>query len=81
MSSRARWSSGDHALLRFRYGGHVKSNGRITYALPVIVVEDSPDLVALYLAAGTPIKRRLMPDGSPMPREIPYRVPDGWEER
>ena len=34
------------------------NGGRISWAKPMIVVEDSDELVALYLPAWTPIKRR-----------------------
>ena len=46
--------------------------GPVTNALPVRVVEDGPELTMLYLAAGTPIKTRAMPDGTPVPRDLPY---------
>ncbi len=44
----------------------------VTFAMPVRVVEDGPKLAMLYLAAGTPMKARAMPDGTPIPREMPY---------
>ncbi len=53
------WSSGDTALLRFvRYG-------QVRRATPHIVVEDSPELVALYAPVGAPCKTAVW-DGSPI---------------
>lgn len=77
------WSRGDQILLRNR------GLGEVGYVFPVTVVEDNPDFSALYLAAGTRIKQRLMPDGSPFTHDIPYatkheaphRVGDGvWKD-
>jgi hypothetical protein len=45
----------------------------VTYALPTTVVEDDERLTMLYLRPGTPIKRRILADGQPIPRDIPYR--------
>jgi hypothetical protein len=45
----------------------------VTYALPTTAVEDSEDLTVLYLRPGTPIKRRILPNAQPIPRDIPYR--------
>lgn len=62
---------------------------RISYVFPVTVVEDSEEYFALYLAAGSPIKHRVKPDGSPLGRELsfaeraslPVEVGDGrWTE-
>jgi len=67
------WKPGDQILLRFR------RRGPVSYVNPVTVVHDGPDHTALYLRPGTPVKRRAMPDGTPVPRELPYaeaaRVP------
>ncbi len=67
------WSPGDQALIRFR------RLGSVSYVNPVTVVHDGPDYTALYLRPGTPVKRRAMPDGTPIPRDLPYaeaaRVP------
>jgi hypothetical protein len=40
--------------------------------LPVTVVHDGPDFTSLYLRPGTPVRKRVMPDGSPIPRDLPY---------
>jgi len=53
------WSSGDTALLRFvRYG-------RVRRATPHVVVEDSGELVALYVPVGT-LGKVAVWDGSPI---------------
>jgi hypothetical protein len=79
-----RWSRGDQIVFRFRRRGD-----RVSFAIPVTVVDDSPDLIALYTAAGTPIKRPVRPDGGPILRALPYeerfslpwRIGDGvWRE-
>jgi hypothetical protein len=57
---------GEICMLRYR------KLGPVTFALPVRIVEDGPNLTALYLAAGTPIKARAMLDGTPIPRDLPY---------
>jgi hypothetical protein len=40
--------------------------------MPVTVVHDGPDYTALYLKPGTPLKKRILPDGCPIPRNLPY---------
>lgn len=60
------WTSGEIALLRYR------RLGPVTYALPTTVVADGEHLTMLYLRPGTPIKRRVLADGRPTPRNIPY---------
>jgi uncharacterized protein len=78
------WSSGDPAVVRFLNGG------RPSFVRPVTVVEDLPERSVLFLAAGTPTKRRVQPDGSPISRALPYeqrftqpwRLGDGtWGDR
>lgn len=76
-------AEGDPVLLRFF------NAGRVSWAKPVSVVFDSADGVGLFLREGTPIKRRCLLDGSPVPRGLPYgerfRLPwlagDGLWER
>ncbi len=60
------WQRGDTALLRYR------RLGPVTYALPTTVVDDGEQLTMLYLRPGTSIKRRVLADGRPTPRDIPY---------
>ncbi len=57
---------GDRILLRNR------RLGRISYVFPLTAVKDESDYSALFLAAGTRIKQRVMPDGSPFTHDIPY---------
>jgi len=73
------WSSGDVVVVRYL------NEGRISFARPVIVVEDGETGSVLFLPAGTPTKRRLNLDGTPIPRELgyeqrfarPWRLGDG----
>ena len=60
------WQPGNQILVRYR------RRGPVSYAYPVTVVHDGPDHTALFLRAGTPIKRRVMPDGTPFQRRLPY---------
>lgn len=61
---------GDHILLREIW------RGRVWTARPVILVEDSPQLVALYIANGSTWKRPFNIDG------MPKRIPAGdWQLR
>lgn len=69
------WPSGATLALR-----HL-NRGRPSHIWPVTVVEDTPELVALYLAAGTPTRRRSHPDGAPIERSLPFaeRYALAWE--
>lgn len=60
------WRRGKTALLRYR------RLGPVTYAMPTTVVEDDEQVTMLYLRPGTPVKRRVLTDGRPIPRDIPY---------
>jgi uncharacterized protein len=60
------WQPGGQVLLRYR------RLGPVSYALPVTVVGDELGQITLSLRPGTPIKRRVMPDGAPIPRDLPY---------
>jgi hypothetical protein len=60
------WSDGDVVALRHLHAG------RPSHVWPTVVVEDSRDLVALYLASGSPTLRRSNLDGSPLDRSLPY---------
>lgn len=77
------WTRGDQIVLRYRW------EGRLSWVDPVTVVEDSPELTALYLAIDTPIKRPVGKDGLPIPRfqsyesldPVPWQLGDGtWVE-
>ncbi len=77
------WTSGDQIVLRFTWSGD------LAWVEPVTVVEDSPELIALYLAIDTPIKRPVGDDRNPIPRfqsyetanPAPWRLGDGrWRE-
>lgn len=60
------WSRGDSVL--FRWLPH----GRVSRVWPMTVVDDTPELVALFIRAGTPTKVRVRPDGSPLDHSVPY---------
>jgi hypothetical protein len=60
------WQPGKQILLRYR------RLGPVSFTYPVTVVRDDPGQTTLYLRPGTPMKRRVMPDGTPIPRELPY---------
>ncbi len=64
----SRWAPGAHILNREVW------RGRVWTARPVIVVQDEPDLTALYLPIGTPCKEPRMPDGGP----LTHTLPDEW---
>ena len=44
----------------------------MSVAYPVTVVQDSPTETQLYLQPGTPVKKRVRPNGTPIPRDMPY---------
>lgn len=78
-----RWKSGDHVLLRYF------RQGKVSFAYPTTVVADDERGTMLFLREGAPIKRRVHPDGRPIPRDmmyaernvIPHAVGDGqWRE-
>jgi predicted RNA-binding protein associated with RNAse of E/G family len=60
MGRGGRWNSGDQVVLREVWRGKVWS------AKPEIVVRDTPDLLALYLPAGTRCRRAVSSDGTPL---------------
>jgi hypothetical protein len=77
------WVRGDQIALRFRW------ENRLSWVEPVTVVEDSSELIALYLAMDTPIKRPVGTNGLPIPRfqsyesadPVPWQLGDGqWVE-
>lgn len=60
------WASGDPVLLRYVHGG------RISRVKPMSLVADTADHVALFIAAGSPMKTRCGLDGVPISRDLPY---------
>jgi hypothetical protein len=64
------WTRGDQIVLRYRW------EDRLSWVEPVTVVEDSPALIALYLAMDTPIKRPVGKDGLLIPRFQSYETLD-----
>lgn len=56
------WQPGEQILLRHTW------IGELSWVAPVTVVEDAPNLIALYMAMDTPIKRPVGEDGLPIPR-------------
>ena len=61
----SRWQPGDHVILREVW------QGRIWTVRPVTIVRDEPDLIALYMPAGTSWLRPIDADGYPL------RLPGG----
>jgi hypothetical protein len=61
----SRWNAGDHIILREVW------HGRVWTARPVTVVEDSDQVITLYIANGSRWKRPFQADGSPK------RIPAG----
>ena len=57
---------GEAVLLRYVHGG------RVSRALPVTVVADTPEHIGLFAAAGSPMKTRCGLDGVPIRRDLPY---------
>jgi hypothetical protein len=60
------WRPGKIVALR-----HLNA-GRVSYVWPMTVVLDSDDEVALHIARGTPTRRRVLLDGSPLDRTRSY---------
>ncbi len=63
-----KFAHGDVVALRYLLSG-----ARISRIKPMRVIEDSDELVALYIAAETPIRLRVWLDGRPVDRSLPYR--------
>ncbi|MEU9110286.1 DUF402 domain-containing protein [Streptomyces sp. NPDC048483] len=62
----ARWAPGEHILWRYRDNA---DPCRIHIARPVTVVQDTEDLLAVWLASGTPCVKPVLDDGTPVHRE------------
>ncbi|MEV0096052.1 DUF402 domain-containing protein [Streptomyces sp. NPDC050738] len=59
------WAPGDHILWRYR--GHASGDPHI--CRPVTVVQDTDDLLAVWMAPGTECVRPVLADGTPVHRE------------
>ncbi|MGB3306243.1 MAG: DUF402 domain-containing protein [Thermomicrobiales bacterium] len=61
-----RWNTGDEIVLRFR------RNQPADVVFAVLVIEDNPDLLSVFLSEGTRYKGQATKDGRPLGREIPF---------
>ncbi|MEV6316083.1 DUF402 domain-containing protein [Streptomyces sp. NPDC051776] len=59
------WQRGDHILWRYRSNG----SDRVHICRPVTVVEDTPELLAAWMAPGTVCVKPVLSDGTPVHRE------------
>ena len=66
-----RWRVGDPVLLRYR------RNVPADVILPVTIVRDDADCIALYTAVGTPIKVQATRDGTRLTRATPFVEREG----
>jgi len=65
-SDQSRFQPGDHALLRFVH------DDLAYFIVPITIVQDDPDVTMYYAAAGSPIRKRVYPDGTSIPRDLAY---------
>ncbi|MBH1935594.1 DUF402 domain-containing protein [Streptomyces sp. AV19] len=65
-SDAGHWAPGDHILWRYR----ANATDRVHICRPVTVVQDTDDLLAVWLASGTACVRPVLADGTP-----PYQEP------
>ncbi|MFE3325168.1 DUF402 domain-containing protein [Streptomyces sp. NPDC059176] len=56
------WAPGEHILWRYRGNG----SGDVHICRPVTVVQDTPDLLAVWMAPGTECVKPVLTDGSPV---------------
>ncbi|WP_432040088.1 cytidylyl-2-hydroxypropylphosphonate hydrolase [Streptomyces cucumeris] len=61
----ARWAPGDHILWRYR----ANADDHIHICRPVTVVRDTPEVLAVWLAPGTPCVKPQLTDGTSVHRE------------
>ncbi|MFF5129184.1 DUF402 domain-containing protein [Streptomyces syringium] len=61
----APWAPGDHILWRYRGN----ATDRVHICRPVTVVQDTEDLLAVWMAPGTDCVKPLLADGTPVHRE------------
>ena len=59
------WTPGDQVLWRYFGNG----TDEVHIARPVTVVRDDPELLAVWMAPGTPVVRPVLADGTPVHRE------------
>ncbi|MET7756025.1 DUF402 domain-containing protein [Streptomyces sp. NPDC005389] len=59
------WAPGEHILWRYRGNG----TGDVHICRPVTVVQDTPDLLAVWMAPGTECVRPVLADGTPVHEE------------
>ncbi|MER5310230.1 DUF402 domain-containing protein [Streptomyces sp. NPDC002773] len=59
------WAPGDHVLWRYRGNG----TGEVHICRPVTVVQDTPELLAVWMAPGTECVRPVLVDGTPVHEE------------
>ncbi|MFG2193097.1 DUF402 domain-containing protein [Streptomyces sp. NPDC048639] len=59
------WQPGDHILWRYRSNG----TDQVHICRPVTVVEDTPELLAAWMAPGTVCVKPVLSDGTPVHRE------------
>ncbi|MFC5802566.1 DUF402 domain-containing protein [Streptomyces formicae] len=60
-----RWAPGDHILWRYRGN----ASGDVHICRPVTVVEDSAELLAVWMAPGTECVKPVLADGTPVQHE------------
>lgn len=60
-----RWAPGTHILWRYRANGRPYPH----ICRPVTVIQDSPELLAVWMASGTPCVKPLLSDGTPVHHE------------
>ncbi|MGW3625728.1 cytidylyl-2-hydroxypropylphosphonate hydrolase [Streptomyces sp. NPDC000880] len=74
----ARWTRGDHILWRYRGHAPDLSGGTVHICRPVTVVQDTEELLAVWMAPGTQCVRPVLADGTPVhqePLETRYTAP------
>lgn len=59
------WAPGDHILWRYRDNG----TGDVHICRPVTVVQDTPELLAVWMAPGTELVKPVLADGTPVHEE------------
>ncbi|MFI0909956.1 cytidylyl-2-hydroxypropylphosphonate hydrolase [Streptomyces abikoensis] len=64
-----RWAPGDQILWRYRGNARPGTGGGIHICRPVTVVEDTAELLAVWMAPGTDCVKPLLADGTPVHRE------------